>query len=375
MSVRLDGVEGPEGYIAWILFQDSKLWNHQNQVLFLRSSKNCLLSSDFGWHRTIHLLVNIFNLDFRNSPSLPGHVGYNEYHHSHSEMKQRDNSLDFMDNLSDSDPIQFEFSWPLQDLDWEPQLTRTANFLSLSCLLQICFVGILDTNRDWHGSKFINPEMSSYDSFLNFSRLFIIYPKHATWEGGVLKKLLIYLTECEAIKARGDLELWWNLKLPVLGLRREVVFSLSLCGLVPVFLHHLGHDRLVGLRVRLLAASCTTAPTIFFTLILSILFSWLCCLPLCLTMVFFPIPKTPLPHSPQWTRAWHLKTFFAQLVLVYIIKPWWRLLSWSFFLKNLVDSKLNGKLVNSKLVDSELLDQQQLNLHRLSFYSWVVVFS
>ena len=68
--------------------------------------------------RTIHLLVNIFNLDFRNnSPSLPGHVGYNKYHHSHSEMKQRDNSLDFMDNLSVSDPIQFDFSWPLQGLD------------------------------------------------------------------------------------------------------------------------------------------------------------------------------------------------------------------------------------------------------------------
>ena len=136
--------------------------------------------------------------------------------------------------------------------------------------------------------------MSSYDSFLNFSRLFIIYPKHATREGGVLKKLLIYLTECEATKARGDLELWWNLKLPVLGLRREVVFSLSLCGLVPAFLHHLGHDRLVGLRVRLLAASCTTAPTIFFTLILSILFSW-CCLPLCLTMrwSFFPFQRHP----------------------------------------------------------------------------------
>ena len=49
--------------------------------------------------------------------------------------------------------------------------------------------------------------------------------------------------EWQAIK--GDLELWWNLLFEDLLLESLVGGVQAGGGLVPVFLHHLGHDRLV----------------------------------------------------------------------------------------------------------------------------------
>ena len=49
--------------------------------------------------------------------------------------------------------------------------------------------------------------------------------------------------EWQAIQ--GDLELWWNLLFEDLLLESLVGGEQAGGGLVPVFLHHLGHDRLV----------------------------------------------------------------------------------------------------------------------------------
>ena len=96
-------------------------------------------------------------------------------------------------------------------------------------------------------------------------------------------------------------------------------------GLVPVFLHHLGLDRLVdtpGVESQVVGSLVHRSANHLLRLFLKHL--------VVMAVLLSIVPKTPLSHTPQRTPGTY-----------------------------------DGELVNSELVDS----QQQLNLHTLSFYS------
>ena len=92
-------------------------------------------------------------------------------------------------------------------------------------------------------------------------------------------------------------------------------------GLVPVFLHHLGHDRLMDSPGVESQVAGSLVPRSAYHL-LHLFLNHLVAMAVLLAIGLLPHSKDTLTSHPS-AHSWHIKNFFAPSVLMYIMtKPW-----------------------------------------------------
>ena len=126
--------------------------------------------------------------------------------------------------------------------------------------------------------------------------------------------------EWQAIQ--GDLELWWNLLFADLLLESLVGGEQAGGGLVPVFLHHLGHDRLVdsspGVESQVAGSLAHRSANHLLHLFLKHLVVMAVLLAIVPHGGLLSHSKDTLTSHPS-AHSWHLKNFFVPSVLMYIM--------------------------------------------------------